>query len=79
MSNEFYMRQVGSRRERPLSIEGAGSLLAEGARFSESVWQLSGAGYVPKGVYRFASHEAANRHELECIARAMARLAARRA
>ena len=73
------MKQVGSRREPPLSIEGAGSLLEEGARFSEAVSRLSGVGYVPKGVYRFASHEAANRHDLECIARAMARLAAGRA
>ena len=73
------MRQVGLRREPALSPEASGSLLAEGARFSETVSRLARIAYIPKGVYRFESHEAANRHERECLARAMARSAAKRA
>ena len=32
------MRQVGSRRERPLAYRASGQLLIEGARFSEAVF-----------------------------------------
>lgn len=72
------MRQVGSRRERPLAINASGELLAEGARFSESISRLSNSAFVPKGIYRFISHEAANRHAEDCLVRGMARLAASR-
>lgn len=73
------MRQVGSRREPAVSIEASGALLAEGARFSETVSRLAVTAYIPKGVYRFESHEAANQHDRECLARAMASRAAKRA
>ena len=73
------MKQVGSRREPPIALQASGAGLRDGARFSETVARLAGIGFVPKGVYRFKSHEAANRHDLECLARAMARLAAQRA
>jgi hypothetical protein len=57
----------------------SGTLLAEGARFSESVWQLAPIAFIAKGVYRFKSHESANRFDQDCLAAAMASLAARRA
>jgi hypothetical protein len=72
------MRQVGSKRERPLAIIASGDLLAEGARFSEAISQLSKSTFVPKGVYRFRSHEAANRHAEDCLVEGMGRLAAAR-
>lgn len=72
------MRQVGTRRERQLAIVASGESLAAGARFSESVAQLSKSTFVRKGVYRFSSHEAANRHALDCLAQGMGQLAARR-
>jgi hypothetical protein len=72
------MRQVGSKRERPLAINASGDLLAEGARFSEAISQLSKSTFVPKGVYRFRSHEAANRHAEDCLVEGMGRLAAAR-
>jgi hypothetical protein len=53
-------------------------LLAEGARFSEAISQLSKSTFVPKGVYRFRSHEAANRHAEDCLVEGMGRLAAAR-
>lgn len=73
------MRQVGTRRERPLVARATGLLLAEGAGFNETVSGLSRSTFVPKGVYRYRSHEEANQHELDCLVRGMARLAAERA
>jgi len=72
------MKRVGSKRERPLAINASGDLLAEGARFSETISRLSKSTFVPKGVYRFRSHEAANRHAEDCLVEGMGRLAAAR-
>ena len=72
------MRQVGSRRERALALHASGVLLAEGARFSEAVSRLSQTTFVPKGIYRFRTHDAANRHAEDCLVRGMGRLAATR-
>ena len=72
------MRQVGSKRERTLAVNASGALLAEGARFNEAISRLSQTTFVPKGIYRFRSHEAANRHAEDCLVRGMARLAATR-
>jgi hypothetical protein len=72
------MRQVGSRRARALAMNASGLLLAEGARFSEAISRLSRTTFVPKGVYRFRSHDAANRHAEDCLVQGMVRLAAAR-
>jgi hypothetical protein len=72
------MRRVGSRRERRIAVSASGNLLAEGARFNEAVAQLSKSTFVPKGIYRFRSHEAANRHAEDCLVRGMGLLAAMR-
>ena len=72
------MRQVGSKRERELSVHANGMLLAEGARFSESVARLAPSTFMPKGVYRYRSHDAANRHAQDCLTQGMGLLAARR-
>lgn len=69
------MRSVGRRVEREMAAHASGALLAEGARFNESIAGLSRIGYVPKGIYRFRSHEEANRYDEHCLAQAMARLA----
>jgi len=83
MSGDFIggaaMRQVGVRREQGLSLNASGSLLIEGARFSEAVSRLSQSTFVPKGIYRFRSHEAANQHAEDCLVRGMGTLAAMRA
>jgi len=73
------MKQIGSRIEPPLSPTASGALLAQGARFSESIGHLSPSTFIPKGVYRFLTHDAANQHWEECLARGMAALAAKRA
>jgi hypothetical protein len=72
------MRQVGSRRERKIELHASGSLLIEGALFNEAISRLSPSTFVPKGVYRFRSHEAANQHAEECLVRGMGLLAALR-
>lgn len=72
------MKQVGTRREPVLVLQASGRLLMAAAQFNESMARLSPSTFVPKGVYRYRSHEEANRHEQECLARGMALLAAGR-
>lgn len=72
------MRTIGSRREPVLVPAASGTLLAEGARFSELIAWLAPTTFVPKGLYRFRSHDEANRHELDCLARGMGALANQR-
>ena len=40
--------------------------------------RLSGGGHVPKGVYYFATHKEANQFDLDCLAKKMAQMAAKR-
>ncbi len=72
------MKRVGRRRETGLASRADGRLLAEGARFNESLAGLARSTFVPKGVFRYRSHEDANRHALDCLARGMGRLARER-
>jgi len=72
------MKQIGHRSEPPLSPTATGALLEAGARFSKSISHLSPSTFIPKGVYRFLTHEAANQHWQDCLARGMAALAAKR-
>lgn len=72
------MRQVGARREPQMVEHASGLLLAEGARFSEAVSRLAPTTFVPKGIYRFGSHEEANRHWLDCLVHGMGMLALKR-
>lgn len=71
------MRVVGIRRARPISLSASAELLREGARFNDEIHRLpsGGSGFIPKGVYRFMTHEAANRHQQDCVAQGMAKIA----
>ena len=73
------MITVGHRRERPMARRGDGTLLAEGARFSETIAHLAKSTFIPKGLYRFRSHREANTQQEDCLAQGMGRLAAERA
>ena len=75
------MKTVGRRIEPTIIAEPSGQLLAEGARANEALRAFPGGSvvFVPKGVYRFMTHEDANRHWEECLAEAMATLALQRA
>lgn len=72
------MRTVGHRREPSLALRGTGTLLAEGARFSETIAHLAKSTFIPKGVYRFRSHKDANTQQEDSLVRGMGRLAAER-
>ena len=72
------MRQVGTRRERTLVEPASGELLIEFGRFNDALSRLAPSTFMPKGVYRYKSHEEANAHAQECLVRGMAELAARR-
>ena len=71
------MRTIGRRKERPISFSASADLLAEGARFNDQIHLLptGNMSFVPKGVFRFMTHEEANRHQLECLAEGMAKAA----
>lgn len=72
------MITVGHRQQRPLVMHGDGTLLAEGARFSETIAHLAKSTFIPKGVYRFRSHKDANTQQEHCLAQGLGRLAAGR-
>lgn len=72
------MKTLGKRRERVMAATASGALLAEGARFSESISWFAKTTFVPKGVYRYKSHEAADQHQLDCLVAGIGRLAAER-
>ena len=70
------MRTVGRRQRHPITFSGSAALLVEGARFNDELRKLptGNSTFIPKGVYRFKTHEEANRHAerclIECIVRA---------
>ena len=66
------MRTIGHRQPPPLTRQASGAQLEAGAKFSETLAVLSPLLGMVKGVYRYPSHEAANQHWLECVARNMA-------
>lgn len=70
------MKTVGKRREPAVSAAASAELLKAGAGLVEAAHSLPGAGstFIPKGLYRFASLDDADRHRDTCLARGMARL-----
>ena len=75
------MRTVGQRKERPIGLLVSGSLLAEGARFNDEMHRLptGGTTFIPKGLYRFKTQADADQHQLDCLAKGMAKIALERA
>lgn len=75
------MRTVGQHKERPIAPLASGALLAEGARFNDEIHHLptGNTTFIPKGVYRFKTHEDAYQHQLDCQAKGMAKVALERA
>ena len=67
------MRTVGHRKERPMSFSASAFLLAEGARFNDEIHRLptGAASFIPKGVFRFKTHDEANRHQIDCLVKGM--------
>lgn len=69
------MRVVGQRREPALVAQASGTLLTASARFGETLSAFATDTFIPKGLFRFRSAEAANQHQLDCIAKGLARRA----
>lgn len=74
---ETEMRTVGHRKNHPITFSASAELLIEGARFNEEIHRLPTGNmtFIPKGVTRFSTHAEANRHQLDCLAAGMARVA----
>jgi len=55
--------------------------LIEGARFNDEIHRLPAGNstFIPKGVYRFKTHDDANRHQQDCFVAGMAKIARERA
>ncbi len=71
------MRTIGLRRAPEITFSASATRLEEGARFNDDLHRLPTGNrtFIRKGLYRFKSHEEANRHDLECLAEAMAEIA----
>ena len=73
------MRAVG-RKIPPVTFSASPDLLSEGARFNDAMQELSGRWTcIPKGVYRFKSHEEANQFDLDCLIQKMSKTSRERA
>ncbi|OIQ85164.1 hypothetical protein GALL_329950 [mine drainage metagenome] len=74
------MRIIGRRQERPIAFSASAELLIEGARFNDEIHRLptGSTTFIPKGVYRFKTHELSNRHQTDCLVLGMARIAKER-
>ncbi len=71
------MRTIGQRKERPITLSASATLLLEGARFNDEIHRLptGRSTHIPKGVFRFMTHEAANQHQQACLIESMAKIA----
>ncbi len=74
------MRTVGHRKQPEITFSASAALLIEGARFNDEIHRLPTGNrtFIKKGVYRFKSHEDANRHDLDLLTEGMARIAMER-
>jgi len=71
------MRTVGHRKEPPITFHASAKALDKGVLFNDEIHRSfsTQSNGVKRGVYHFKSHQAANEHQVECIAEKMARLA----
>jgi hypothetical protein len=74
------MRTVGYRKERPISFASSAELLVEGARFNDEIHRLptGQTTRIRKGIYRFSTHEEANRQQLDVLVENVVQAAASR-
>ncbi len=71
------MHTVGHRRPPPINICASAEQLAVGARFNDEIQRrpCGNSKFIAKGIYRFETHDEANLHQSECLARGMAAIA----
>ncbi len=61
------MRIAGNRKERDIAFHADGALLKEGALFNTEMQKMQSTFRFPRGVFRYKSHEDADRHMMECV------------
>jgi len=68
------MRTVGHRKQKTITFSASAELLEEGARFNDEMHRLPTGNrtFIPKGLYRFGSHELANHFDFDCFVQGMA-------
>lgn len=74
------MRTIGHRKEHPITFSASASLLLEGTRFNDEIHRLPTGRltHIPKGVFHFKTHEAANQHQQACLIDGIAEIALNR-
>lgn len=74
------MRNIGSRKERPITFSASSALFLEGTRFNDEIRRLptGQTTCIPKGVFFFKTHAEANQHQEDCLAKCMAKIALER-
>ena len=74
------MRIIGHRKERSITFSASATLLLEGARFNDEIHRLptGSSTFIPKGLFRFKTHEAANQHQQASLIEGMAKIALKR-
>jgi hypothetical protein len=74
------MRIIGHRKEQPIAFSASADLLLKGARFNDEIHRLPTGQltFIPKGIFRFASHAEANRQQQDCLAKSMTQIAQER-
>ena len=65
------MKIAGKRKERDITFHADGALLKEGALFNTEMQKMQSTFRFPRGVYRYKSHEEADRHMMECVVSSM--------
>jgi hypothetical protein len=65
------MKVIGNRKERDISFHASGKLLREGALFNTEIQKLQSTFRFPRGVFRYHTHEEADRHMSDCVVDSM--------
>jgi len=70
------MRIIGKRKIRSISNNASGELLKQGALFNDELHKLptGQSMLLAKGIYRYSSHDEANRHWDDCIIEKIVRM-----
>ena len=61
------MKVVGKRTERNITVHADGALLREGALFNTEMQKMQSTFRFPRGVFRYKTHEEADRHMMDCV------------
>ena len=65
------MKIVGKHKERNITLHADGALLREGALFNTELQKMQSTFRFPRGVFRYKSHEDADRHMMDCVVNSM--------